>query len=111
MGCCQINKFDKGELVEIQNRVEELNYEYKNSKEDEFDDISLSSVNNSHIYTKSQEKGPSHKRSLSTLSGKSLRTSLNRGDFENAFLVLTPTSLYSSIVDSESTGPKDFVKN
>ncbi|CAG9329784.1 unnamed protein product [Blepharisma stoltei] len=112
MGCCQCNKPDKGELIQIENAVEQSQYEFKKSADEEFDDISLSSQNTSQIVSgKWKAKNISHMRSLSTLSIKSFGGSLMRGEYENAFLISTPSSsLYGSLVEGELSGPKEFFR-
>ncbi|CAG9333449.1 unnamed protein product [Blepharisma stoltei] len=111
MGCCQCRKLDKGELIQIDNIVDQDQHDFKKPFEEEFDDISLSSQNNSQVTSgKLMSKTSSHMRSLSTLSINSLRGSLMRGEFENAFLISTPHSLYGSLVEGELSGPKEFFR-
>lgn len=96
MGCCRAYRFERSELVLIPN-----NLDLKKSLESEFDDISLSSHEDTcQVFDQNtKQSNPGHIRSLSGISTKSFGSSLYRNEFELAFLV-SPTSIRCSLNDS-----------
>ncbi|CAG9325938.1 unnamed protein product [Blepharisma stoltei] len=95
MGCCQFHRFERAELVLIPANTESMKV-----IEDEFDDISLNSHQDSQVFEPiTEDKTQFHIRSISSVSTRSLGSSLYRNEFELAFLV-SPSSIRASLNDS-----------